>query len=101
MWDKLEQIDKRYEEIIAEMGKPETASDRQKITKLAQEKSAIDDIVVLYRDYKATAKSLAETRAMQTESQDAEMASARQAGNPHAGRKAGATRRGTEDGPTA
>lgn len=73
MWDKLEQIDKRYEEIIAEMGKPETASDRQKITKLVQEKSAIDDIVVLYRDYKATAKSLAETRAMQTESQDTEM----------------------------
>lgn len=74
MWDKLEQIDKRYEEIIAEMGKPEVASDRQKIMKLAQEKSAIDNLVALYHNYRATTKSLEETRAMHTDGQDAEMA---------------------------
>jgi len=74
MWDRLEQIDKRYEEIMAQMVKPEVTSDRQKIMKLAQDKSAIDDVVALYRDYKATARSLEETRSMQSDSHDAEMA---------------------------
>jgi len=74
MWDKLEQIDKRYEQIIAEMARPEVASDPQRIMKLAQEKSSIDDVVALYRDYKAAAKSLEQTRGMLTDNQDAEMA---------------------------
>ena len=73
MWEKLEQIDKRHEEIIAEMSKPEVASDRQKIMKLAQEKSAIDDIVVVYRDYKATVKNLEQTRTMQDDKLDSDM----------------------------
>jgi peptide chain release factor 1 len=73
MWEKLEQIDKRHEEIIAEMSKPEVASDRQKIMKLAQEKSAIDDLVALYRDYKATVKNLEQTRTMQDDKLDSDM----------------------------
>ncbi|HEX9896509.1 MAG TPA: peptide chain release factor 1 [Dehalococcoidales bacterium] len=73
MWEKLEQIDKRHEEIIAEMSKPEVASDRQKIMKLAQEKSAIDDLVALYRDYKATVRNLEQTRAMQDDKLDSDM----------------------------
>ncbi len=73
MWEKLEQVDKRHEEIIAEMSKPEVASDRQKIMKLAQEKSAIDDIVKLYRDYKTTVKNLEQTRAMQDGKLDSDM----------------------------
>jgi peptide chain release factor 1 len=73
MWEKLEQIDKRYEEIIAEMSRPEVASDRQKIMKLAQEKSAIDDIVALYRDYKTTVNSLEQTKAMQADKLDSDM----------------------------
>ncbi|MDP2920658.1 MAG: peptide chain release factor 1 [Dehalococcoidia bacterium] len=74
MWEKLEQIDKRYEDIIAEMSKPEVASDRQKIMKLAQEKSSIDDIVVLYREHKTVAASFEQTRTLLSESLDPEMA---------------------------
>jgi peptide chain release factor 1 len=73
MWEKLEQINERHNEIIAEMSKPEVASDRQRIMKLAQEKSAIDDIVVLYRDYQATVKSLEQTRAMLDDKLDSDM----------------------------
>jgi peptide chain release factor 1 len=73
MWDKLEQIDKRYEEIITEMSKPEVASDQQRIIKLAQEKSTIDEIVSLYREYKATVKSIEDTRAMQDDKLEADM----------------------------
>jgi peptide chain release factor 1 len=73
MWDKLEQINKRYEELVAQMGQPEIAADHKQMTKLAQEKSALDDIVGLYQEYKATVKSIEETRVMQSEKLDAEM----------------------------
>ena len=74
MWDRLAQIEKRYEDIIAEMSRPEVSSDRQRIMRLAQEKSAIDDVVSLYRDHKATVASLEETRRMLDSEADADMA---------------------------
>jgi len=73
MWDKLEQIEKRYEEIVAEMGKPEVASDPRQLMKLGQEKASIDDVIDLYRSYKATIRSLEETQPMLDERQDSEM----------------------------
>jgi peptide chain release factor 1 len=73
MWDKLEQINKRYEEIVAQMSNPEIATDHVQMTKLAQEKSSLDDIISLYQDYKATKKSLEDTKAMMNEKLDAEM----------------------------
>ncbi len=73
MWDKLEQINKRYEEIVAQMGNPEIATDHVQMTKLAQEKSSLDGIISLYQDYKATKKSLEDTQAMMNEKLDAEM----------------------------
>ncbi|MGA9695421.1 MAG: peptide chain release factor 1 [Dehalococcoidales bacterium] len=73
MWDKLEQINKRYEEIVAQMSNPEIATDHVQMTKLAQEKSSLDGIISLYQDYKATKKSLEDTKAMMDEKLDAEM----------------------------
>ena len=58
MWEKLEQINKRYEEIVAQMSNPEIAIDHVQMTKLAQEKSSLDAIVNLYQEYRATVKSL-------------------------------------------
>jgi peptide chain release factor 1 len=75
MWEKLAQIDRRYEEIIAEMAKSEVASDPQRIMKLAQEKASIDDVVSLYRDHQAATRNLEQTRAMLAERLDPEMAS--------------------------
>ena len=73
MWEKLEQINKRYEELVAQMSNPEIATDHVQMTKLAQEKSSLDDIIGLYQDYKATVKSLEDTKAMMNEKLDAEM----------------------------
>jgi peptide chain release factor 1 len=73
MFDKLEQINKRYEEIVAQMSTPEIATDHVQMTKLAQEKSSLDDLVALYQDYKTTVKSLEDTRAMQNDKLDADM----------------------------
>jgi peptide chain release factor 1 len=73
MWDKLEQIKKRYEELVAQMGQPEVASDHKQMTKLAQEKASLNNIVELYQEYQTTVKSLEEIRVMQNEKLDAEM----------------------------
>ncbi len=75
MWDKLEQINKRYEELVNQMGSPEIAADHKQVTKLAQEKASLDNIVGLYQDYKVTAKLIEETRTMQSDKLDAEMLS--------------------------
>jgi peptide chain release factor 1 len=73
MWEKLEQILKRYEEIVALMSSPGVSTDHVQMTKLAQEKSSIDAIVSLYQDYKATVTALADTKSMLEEKLDAEM----------------------------
>ena len=64
MLDRLERIEKRYQELDEQMAAPEVASDLKQLQALAQERASIEDVVTKYREYKATAKSLEETRAM-------------------------------------
>ena len=73
MWDKLDKIEKRYQELEEQMATPEIASDRKQLEKLARERASIEDVVTKYRRYKATLKSLEETRAMLQENLDSEM----------------------------
>jgi len=64
MWDKLEKIEKRYQELEEQMATPEVASDMKQLQALAQERASIENVVAKYREYKATASALEETRAM-------------------------------------
>jgi len=64
MWDKLEQIEKRYHELGELMAMPEVVSDLQRLQTLAQERAGIEDLVTKYREYKAAHKELEETKAM-------------------------------------
>ncbi|MFQ6122256.1 MAG: peptide chain release factor 1 [Dehalococcoidales bacterium] len=73
MLDRLERIEKRYQELDEQMAVPEIASDLKQLQVLAQEKASIEDLVAKYREYKATAKSLEETRAMLGDDLDEEM----------------------------
>ena len=75
MWDKLDKIEKHYQELEEQMATPEIASDRKQLEKLARERAAIEDVVTKYRRYKATLKSLEATRAMLQEDLDSEMKS--------------------------
>ena len=74
MWNKLEQINQRYEDIINEMAKPEVVSDHTIIMKLAKEKSSIEEIVGLYRNYQVTIKGIEDARILQDDKTDPEMA---------------------------
>ena len=64
MWDRLEQIDRHYQELDQQIARPEVATDLKQLRILAQEKAGIEDLVTKYRKYKATSKQLEETRAM-------------------------------------
>ncbi|MFC1928082.1 peptide chain release factor 1 [Chloroflexota bacterium] len=74
MWDKLEQLDKRYQELEQQIAMPEVASDPKQLQKLAHERAGIENVVMKYREYKATSRSLEETRTMLNDGLDEEMA---------------------------
>jgi peptide chain release factor 1 len=73
MLERLAEIEKRYQELSGEMARPEVASDIRQLQALAQERAGVEYLVAKYRQYKATAKSLKETRAMLSDDLDEEM----------------------------
>jgi len=73
MLGRLEQIERRYQELNQQIAMPEVASDPKKLQTLAQERASIESLVTKYREYKATIKALEETRAMLHEGLDEEM----------------------------
>jgi peptide chain release factor 1 len=73
MLERLAEIEKRYEALAGEMARPEAASDVRRLQALAQERASVEGLVTRYRKYKATARSLKETRAMLHDDLDEEM----------------------------
>ncbi len=74
MWDRLEQIEKRYQELDQQIALPEVTSDLGQLQILAKERASIESLVTKYRKYKATSRSLEETRAMLNDGLDEDMA---------------------------
>jgi len=74
MMEQLEKLEKRYREIDEKMARPEVATDLQQLQALAQERASLDEVVTIYREYKAVAKSLDETRGMLDDGLDDDMA---------------------------
>ena len=64
MWEKLEQIDRRYRELDEQMAQPEIIADPKQIQSLAQQRAGIEDVVEKYREYKLTNKELEATKDM-------------------------------------
>ncbi len=74
MLDRLERVEKRYQELDKQIALPEVASDQKQLQMLAKERASIENLVIKYRQYKATARSLGETRAMLNDGLDKDMA---------------------------
>ena len=74
MLERLDSIEKRYEELNELMSQPEVAIDFERMQNLARERSSLDEVVTRYREYKATMKSLQETQAMLNQRLDEDMA---------------------------
>jgi peptide chain release factor 1 len=73
MLDQLDRIEKRYDELNEQMAQPEIASAPKRLQALAQERASMESLVAKYREYKATTKSLEETREMLSGGLDEEM----------------------------
>jgi len=74
MWDKLEGIEARYEELAQEMARPEVTADFQQLQALAKEHASLERIVSLYREYKRVDAALTEAQSLADESPDRELA---------------------------
>lgn len=73
MWDKLEAIEKRYEELNHLMAQPEVVADRRRLQTLAREQASIEDMVNKYRECKKVIAELERTQSMLDDGLDAEL----------------------------
>ncbi len=71
--EKLEAVEKRYEDITSELGKPEVASDPTAYQRFAKLRSDLEPVVELYRQLKSTLRQLSETKAMLSETDEEEL----------------------------
>jgi peptide chain release factor 1 len=73
MFDRLEQIETRYEELTQALASPEIMNDSGKYQKTAKAHSELVPVVERYREYKDLKKGIASTHEMLAEESDAEM----------------------------
>ena len=71
--DKLDHVERRFDELAELMGQPDVATDHERLQALAKERSSIERVVTLYRDYSKTVNEMKEARTL-SQGQDAEMA---------------------------
>jgi peptide chain release factor 1 len=73
MFERLDQIEARYEELTQALASPEVIGDSSKYQKTAKAHSDITPVVEKYREYKDLKKGIAESRAVLADEKDAEM----------------------------
>jgi peptide chain release factor 1 len=73
MFEKLELIQKRYDELSQLLARAEIATDPRRLQELGKEKSDLEDIVYTYQQYRAKDAELAELEALLNSHADADM----------------------------
>ena len=73
MFDKLEELLVRLEEILSELNEPGVANDPARFQKLMKEQSELQPIVDAYKEYKACQQTVEESLMMLDEESDEEM----------------------------
>ena len=73
MFEKLELIQKRYDELSQLLAQPEIATDSRRLQELNKEKVDLEDIVGMYQEYRAKGKEMAELEALLNSHTEAEM----------------------------
>ncbi len=74
MFDRLKELERRYDELTQMLGDPAIATDPDKLIEFGRERSDIEDVVVAYRDLRALDDQIADAELMANDS-DADMAS--------------------------
>lgn len=74
MFDKLELVEKRYEEITKMISDPEIIANQSEWQKLMKEHASIEEIVLKYKEYKKTKQSMEEAKDMMEDKELRELA---------------------------
>jgi len=73
MFERLDQIEAKYEELTKALASPEVMNDSAKYQKTAKAHSEISEIVERYREFKDLRRGIQESRAIIAEESDAEL----------------------------
>jgi peptide chain release factor 1 len=73
MFERLDQIEARYEELTQALASPETMNDSSKFQKTAKAHSEIATTVEKYREYKELTRGIKESKALLAEEKDPDM----------------------------
>ncbi len=73
LYEKLNQVEARYEEMTAQLSSPEVLADSARIQKLAKMHAELAEIVKKYRLWKQIEQGLREAKQMANDTDDAEM----------------------------
>jgi peptide chain release factor 1 len=73
MFERLEQIESKYEELNRALASPEIISDSARYQKTAKAHSELASVVEKYREYKDLARGIEESKTMLAEESDADM----------------------------
>src|SRR6202161_103110 len=73
MFERLDQIEARYDELTQTLASPEIMNDSARYQKTAKAHSEISLIVERYREYKDLKRGIAESRAMLADEKDPDM----------------------------
>src|ERR1700680_1239343 len=73
MFERLDQIEARYEELTGALASPDIVNDSAKYQKTAKAHSEIAPVVEKYREYKDLTRGIAESKAMLADEKDPEM----------------------------
>src|SRR3990170_4025907 len=73
LFQKLDQIESRYQELTAQISSPEVLGDSARYQKLARTHADLAQVVEKYRQWKEIDKGLRDAKQMLMESEDAEI----------------------------
>ena len=73
MFDKLEDLLIRLDEILSELQEPDVANDQERFRKLMKEQNDLTPIVEAYKEYKASKQAIQDSLDMLEEESDEEM----------------------------
>ncbi|MBE5860146.1 MAG: peptide chain release factor 1 [Butyrivibrio sp.] len=73
MFDRLEDLVRRYEDITMELGEPDVASDQNRFRALMKEQSDLLPIVEKYKEYKDCKKTISDSEEMLSSESDEDM----------------------------
>jgi len=73
MLDRLAELEQRYQELEAEMARPEVYSDPDRLREMAKEYASLEEIVSVFREYRKLQEQLQEAQEILQGSDDSEL----------------------------